>query len=168
MPDWCDNEVSVSSESLEEMKEFIFFVKSTDNEEAFSFQSILPMPEELKNTISPPTIVSQEEKETSKRYKKKYGHDNWCDWRSSNWGTKWDAVDVEPKMASRMSGLETNLNTERDYEEANDTYWMEYTFRTAWSAPYEIFYALVAKFPNLHISWFYRDDGQRIAGWINE
>ena len=74
MPDWCDNEVSVSSESLEEMKEFISFVKSTDNEEAFSFQSILPMPEELKNTISPPTIVSQEEKETSKRYKKKYGH----------------------------------------------------------------------------------------------
>ena len=58
MPNWCTNEVSVYAETKEQMNEFISFVKSKEDNEPFSFQSILPMPKELQEVGSPVRIVS--------------------------------------------------------------------------------------------------------------
>ena len=166
MPNWCSNEVSVYAESEKEIEEFISFVKSKKDEEAFSFQSILPMPEELEGTISPTDVISQEEydniepekfeamfnkpitQQTSDRLNEQYGHNNWYDWANNNWGTKWEAANVDMSQDSDDGA--------------------QYEFDTAWSPPEGIFYALVEKFPKLSISWFYREDGQRISGWLNE
>lgn len=53
-----------------------------------------------------------------------YGHDTWYEWCCENWGTKWNACEVE---------------FGEDYLE----------FETAWSAPFPIIKMLSAKFPEL-------------------
>jgi hypothetical protein len=73
--------------------------------------------------------------ESIRRFKS-YGTDNWYDWSIANWGTKWDAseVDIEWKTTS-----------------------MSAYFLTAWSPPEPIYEALVEKFPNLQINWHYNE-----------
>lgn len=90
---------------------------------------ILPMPEELFNTSSPTTIISEKEYldqekkaktdriwnrgitlEMSNSWKAKFGTDNWYNWALNNWGTKWGCY-------------ENNLDDET----------LTYTFTTAWS-----------------------------------
>jgi len=157
MPNWCQNEVRVTAKDRGKAEAFVGFVRDGDN--YFSLNKIMPMPDELKGTRSPMDIVSQEEydsnlnqenkpitQEMSNRFKKEYGHDNWFDWSQDNWGTKWD-VDCE----------EVHID---DWGE------VEYRFDTAWGPPEPIYKHLRELFPKLNISWFYREDGMQIAGWL--
>ena len=165
MPNYCNNEVRVYGEP-EEVQKFVALVKG--KERPFSFQSIVSMPDELRDTNSPPTIMTEEEiaeykkeqeiksekfrlsynpitQETSDRLVKQYGTNNWYDWCNKNWGTKWDANII-------------------DYGQEDDEAW--YDFDTAWCPPEPIYHQLVALFPNLEISWFYREDGCQLAGFL--
>jgi hypothetical protein len=65
--------------------------------------------------------------------------------RPDEWGTKWDAHEV-------------------DFEDGVDV--LTYSFDTAWSPPYGIHNKLVEEFPNIHISWFYREEGEQFAGYL--
>jgi hypothetical protein len=166
MPNWCQNEVRVIATDREKVEAFVGFVKEGNN--YFSFNKIMPMPNELKGTHSPANIVSQEgydewieatrlsiplggdrpiTQEMSDRFKKEYGCDNWYDWANDNWGTKWDTACEEAHI--------------------NDWGGVEYKFDTAWGPPEGIYYALLELFPKLEISWFYREDGMQVAGWLN-
>ena len=58
MPNWCHNRVDVYGE-VDEIKRFQEFVNG--NQEPFSFESISPMPEELRWVQSPVSIKTQEE-----------------------------------------------------------------------------------------------------------
>lgn len=78
MPNWCKNLIKVPSESLKDV---------LTKEQEVSFGIIAPMPKELENTTSP-------SKTTNEELIKKYGADNWYDWRWSHWGCKWDASDT--------------------------------------------------------------------------
>ena len=55
----------------------------------------------------------------------------WYDWNCENWGTKWDASDVDL----------------HDYEPDHK----RFTFSTPWSPPLPVLTALSAQHPNLHI-----------------
>ena len=162
MPNWCQNEVSVYAEDRGKAEAFVAFVRNGDN--YFSFNRIIPMPDELQGTRSPATIVPQEEydswvdsnnhgvgrpitQELSDRFKKEYCYDNWYDWAIVNWGTKWD-TDCEEVHIDDFGGV-------------------EYRFDTAWGPPEPICDALRELFPKLHINWFYREDGMQVAGWLN-
>ena len=138
MPNWCSNEVSVygDEEDIKAFKEFV-----TNGEKVFDFNKILPMPKVLDSDAS-----SKLTKEESASRIKKYGHDNWYDWRVDNWGTKWDVP-----------------NAELQWEGETD---LEYSIETAWAPPEGIHQALVDKFPHISISWFYREDGVQIAGCL--
>ena len=174
MPNWCSNRVTVWSDDEETMKKFKEAVSiefnGTDKDgpwsryQPFSFEAILPMPEELRNIQSPVTIATEEE---MKEYKKKWNRDycphitqeesdrldelydnnNWYDWSIDNWGVKWDCSDVEVT------------------EEFGDTE-ITYTFDTPWGPPEEIYALLVAKFPEVHISWFWDEPGMELAGYL--
>lgn len=79
--------------------------------------------------------------------KEKYGHENWYEWRISNWGTKWNAVDV-------------------NCLESNDTH-LTVEFLTAWSTPEPIFKRMIEKFPNLIFSGCFVEESKAFAGEIN-
>jgi hypothetical protein len=157
MPNWCQNEVTVTATDRGKAEAFVGFVRDGDN--YFSFNRIVPMPDELKGTRSSVDIVSQEEynanqnqnnraitQEMSDRFKKEYGCDNWYDWANDNWGTKWDADCEEVHIG--------------DFGE------VEYKFDTASGPPEPIYKALRELFPKLNISWFYREDSMRQTGWL--
>ena len=174
MPNWCQNEVSVTGDE-DELTKFSDYVKG--EYVPFSFGAIMPMPPELENTTSPPHIYETQEeldaylatlsveayngseeyyksavnrgmtREYSDYLIKTYGANNWYDWCNEEWGTKWDVDDV---------GFEPNIA------------WGElrYDFDTAWGPPEGIHAFLTDRFPTLHISWFWREEGMQMAGYL--
>lgn len=80
MPNWCYNKLSIAGEE-EDLLEFKECVKSHEDniDTDIRMNNVVPMPEELINTVSP------------------WEHPNWYEWALENWGCKWDldAVLVE-------------------------------------------------------------------------
>ena len=179
MPNWCMNKVTISSKNGdgEELLQRIKNEVSEDYSEEvkgetvtgtleFSFNSIIPMPEEVRNTNSPNNIVAtQEEADAYNEEHKnddfhrhaqtqqqvddlyaKYGVANWYDWANQHWGTKWNVN--EPELE-------------------DDGYELTYHFDTAWSPPVPIYEALAEKYPDAHISWFYDEPGMEFSGYLN-
>ena len=72
---------------------------------------------------------------------------NWC---IDNWGTKWTAS-------------ATNNEDVWIYEDE-----VQLQFDTAWGPPVGIYNKLVDKYPDLNFSWFYKEEGMQIAGWLPE
>lgn len=68
MPNWCANRVTVSG-ATEDVQAFKKAVKGhvVNNKKPFSFNSIIPMPEELKDVMSPVKIMTEEEIEQYKK-----------------------------------------------------------------------------------------------------
>ena len=174
MPNWCNNRVTVWSDNEEVMKEFKEAVSiefsGTDKDgpwsrwHAFSFEAILPMPEELREVQAPVTIATKEEmeeykekwnrdycpyitQEESDRLDELYDNNNWYDWSIENWGVKWDCSDVQVE------------------EEFGDTE-ITYRFDTPWGPPNEIYGILRERFPDVTISWFWDEPGMELAGYL--
>jgi len=161
MPNWCENDLSIigSKEELDRLVEYV-----TGERDIFSFNAILPMPEELQGTRSPATIVTQEEydnygppsngydvgkpitKEMSDRLIEQYGVDNWYDWANNVWGTKWDTTG-----GTSVRHNETELT---------------YCFETAWCPPEGIYEELTMQFPTLEFSLHWSEEGGA-SGIIN-
>ena len=112
MPNHVMNKLTMEGNS-QKINEVIEFLGGK-----MDFQKILPMPEELEGTKSP---VDKPNKELIK----KYGYDNWYDWRCANWGTKWNAYSLGEEDAEINS------------------------FYTAWSTPQPVIEALAEKFPDV-------------------
>jgi len=140
MPNWCSNRVYISG-SAEDVVAFKTLVNGDKGEDTFSFQAILPCPQELLDVTE----------EAPSDYKDQlfldYGYANWYDWRVANWGTKWDTSD-----------------SYLDYADEESASWY---FSTAWSPPEGIYNELSRRFPDLSISWFFDEPGMQIAGYLN-
>lgn len=161
MPNWCDNEVRIYCESekiLEEVKNFCKGEIESEGEireSSFCFGSIMPEPnyEETPVARAFPFIKAQfaktdKERDTIMKNKPEVREGSWWDWRVQNWGTKWEAIE---------------LNYEEDGNE------IQMNFLTAWSPPEGIYEALIDKFGNnIRISWFYREDGNSLAGYLGQ
>lgn len=117
MPNWCDNTLYISATKKENLDEF----EKAVNEKNL-FHTFVPMPAELVDTKSP----SDSPNET---LIKLFGHDNWYDWRLANWGTKWEASDVQIDRPTNLS--------------------MYIIFNTAWGPPDIFFQRLGKMFPKL-------------------
>ena len=168
MPNWCNNRVTISGneEEVQAFKEAV----QRDNEDVtklFSFEAIIPMPNELHGIGSPVQIMTEAEIETYKKEHSdsewcignlpitqersqelydKYGADNWYDWCNTNWTTKWDACDVS-----------------LDDDEAD---YLTYRFDTAWGPPTNVYHTLKEQHPNIYISWFYDEPGMEFSGYL--
>lgn len=130
------------------------------------------MPKELEETRAPMEIISEKEykiqeeniangnsteeqkkfgisrkltQKLSNQYIKKFGSNNWYDWKRINWGTKWDVT------AELISETENEL---------------VYTFQTAWSPPTEFIIKVSKLFPNLNFTMEYLGEGNEFAGLI--
>ena len=134
MPNWTSNNVLFVGKE-KQLKTLQTMLKSNDND--FDFNNIIPMPEELKDTVSGSESAKPEwQKEQSKQLKAKFGADNWYDWACDNWGTKWNSVDTE-------------------VEQRDGT--LIYRFNTAWDAPRRIALQLLRMqktiLQDINISW---------------
>ena len=129
MPNHITNKLIIDAPNRQEnknIKNFIDGINDDGNAVPISFQSIRPMPQDLKDTKSPNNKDSEEEK---RRKQILYGADNWYEWHIKYWGTKWECYNVQ------KSG--------RDYQ-ANIS---NLEFDTAWCPPIEILKYLSKKFP---------------------
>ena len=134
MPNWTANNVLFVGKE-KQLKTLKDMLKSDEND--FDFNNVIPMPNELSDTVSGSENAKPDwQKEQSEELKAKYGADNWYDWSIDNWGTKWNAI--------------------RTCVELNDGS-LYYTFDTAWDCPREIVNALMRMrktiLKDIKISW---------------
>ena len=138
--------------------------KDTD----LSLNNLYPMPKELEDTASPPTIVADKDYKTevakrieanktnknfqqslpitkamSERLIVNYGTDNWYDWKVQKWGTKWD---VEAELID---------------EDKNH---LEYQFDSAWSPPTAWLAKVSKDYPLLQFILKYEEEGMGFMG----
>lgn len=120
MPNWCENKVVVSgsTEAMDKWREVL--INENSIEPYISFDKLLPLP------------ASEES--------------NWYDWRTSNWGVKWDVDEGEAMPA---------YSSEEEYL---------YHFDTAWGPPLELFQNISPKFPGVTFEISYYEPGMAFAG----
>lgn len=133
MPNWCANALKITAQNeesramLQKIYDEIDRVQGTRVDPNL-LQTIMPCPQELKETMSGYYGDEEKQKELEKKQQEnveKYGHANWYDYCVDVWGTKWDV--------SGVSILSRTDNT------------LSLTFDTAWSPPIGVYNELTDK-----------------------
>lgn len=135
MPNWVKNNLRIKSNG-EKVLEILEMLK--DEHGQATFEKVVPTPEELLTEPSP-----QRDDKKAKKFKEKYGADDWYDWRCRNWGCKWDASESA------------------FYEQ--DGYSMV-TFETPWSPPRGFVESLSKMFPKVEFEMQFAEDGDGYVG----
>ena len=150
MPNWCNNRVTVFSDDTESVKKIKEIFESKDS----VFGKIIQEPDwkrlpnekgEFPKVKQPFGKDGQLLFETHE-FPDGKNDDRWYHWNISNWGTKWDACNVEIGYADESQ--------------------IEVTFDTAWSPPEPICARLREMFEDIHVSWFYDEPGMEFAGYL--
>lgn len=132
MPNHIMNRVKITG-PIEKLNEFYNFNKSlakeNNEEEDMELDFNKAIPEPIYNSKSDNTSSD--------------GLLDWYEWRVDNWGTKWNAYDIN-----------VNKNEEELY----------YQFNTAWSHPLEWYKKVFKMFPELDINIVYIDEGFNFFG----
>lgn len=121
MPNWVFNTVTVEGDerTLTALADTLAVAEGPDGDVVpLSFQAAIPRPTEAE--------------------------DDWYNWNTANWGTKWDAH--EPKLDPDSGPGQGRLC---------------YRFATAWSYPEPVFAELTRKFPQLHFTFAFQEE----QGW---
>jgi len=155
MPNWCSNTLIVEGD-LNELVDFKSKVLvQSDHDKGgldFTMEGLYPTPKELLEMTSPVMWRGEKDdvegkkafEENAKAIKEKYGHDDWYNWRVSNWGTKWDVSD--------------------SYVDEHDGDVLTIHYTTAW-APNERFIKFASeKYPNLKFRLTYEEPGCGFCG----
>ena len=122
MPNWCDNQVSITGPNsvINKIEKIVNEEKDTEG----LLQFMYPMPQELKDT----TADGSENKEMIK----KYGHSDWYSWATDNWGTKWDINEFYGVDRQEISDDESTIS---------------FAFQSAWAPPTGAYQEFVDKHP---------------------
>ena len=179
MPNHTANNLTVSGPN-EDVRRFVEAAKSkTDPTYFFDFNNIVPMPDELKGTVSPTRIMEQSEidavwakwnlqkengtlsewerdkpwglgisKEKHDELISKYGCDNWYDWKTGNWGTKWGAYDTKEWV----------------FGEINSDTTASIYYETAWSPATQFLLKASCEYPTLTFHQEFADEGGGFIG----
>jgi len=110
MPNWCDNQVTITGPSavIDKIEKIVKEEDSTNG--LLNYMS--PMPAELRDT----TADGSKDKEMIK----KHGYSDWYGWACDNWSTKWDV--------NEFYGVERELTPDGDSM-------ISFGFSSAWSPP---------------------------------
>lgn len=112
MPNWCNNILTISHKDADKIDNLMAYVRADDEGKLFSH--IKPLP-----------------------------NDEWnYEWCVSNWGTKWDACDM-------------------DYDQIDDNS-VSFSFDTAWSPPIGVYEELQAQ--GFEVEAYYVEYGMCFAG----
>ena len=134
MPNYCTNIVTVSHADPEQIARI---KAAVDRDELF--QEINPCPQELVETVAGLGMDMTEQYAANLA---KYGHESWYSWCLANWGTKWEATDIDVSFSDENE--------------------ISCSFMTAWAPPIPVYEALVAK--GFNIVATYREEGMGFMG----
>ena len=150
MPNWCNNRVTISS-NTEDDSQFKELVAKFQVDRPFNeifpqpdWKTIpnekgqLPVAEEIKNSNGELVTITN-------NFPDGKNDDRWYHWCIDNWGTKWDV---------NLVGSEVNES------------YAEFEFQTAWAPASGIFDKIKEDYPDVGISWFYDEPGMEIAGYL--
>lgn len=127
MPNHVKNRISVIG-TEKEVERVFAFIKGERGD--IDFNSIIPQPKGIEDTVSG---NAPEVKENGWIWELRYGYPSWYEWNCDNWGTKWNAYEIE----------------------RNDN---EIEFETAWSAPHPIVEKLASFFPEVTFEHMWADE----------
>lgn len=143
MPNWVFNHLNIegSEEDIAKLKAQVgamITTKYEDKEEVnretiFSFLNILPPPADKLDEYYGTHGFADGEKKGDTEY-------NWYNFNNREWGTKWDAGDVELIEDDKTS--------------------LHYKFDTAWSSPTPVIQELSRQYPELEITLSYEEESE--------
>ena len=143
MPNWCDNQVTITGPNS-----VIDKIEKIVNEEKDAgglLNFFHPMPKELRDT----TADGSEDKKMIE----KYGYSDWYGWATDNWGTKWDI--------SEFYGVERELTPDGDSM-------ISFAFSSAWAPPIGAYEYFLAKNEDCTLEAHYYEGGCDFMGiWEN-
>ena len=143
MPNWCDNQITITGDKAVIDKIEQITKEEKDNQGLLNF--FHPMPKELDGTTSPSSSADKPQPMIE-------GFDCWYDWRVENWCTKWEVCE--------FYGVDRQGDT------------ISFAFSSAWAPPtgaYTRFITSMAE-KNLDVSLkaYYYEGGCDFAGcWDN-
>ena len=142
MPNWCDNQVSITGPNSVINK--IEKIVNEDKDSGGLLQFMYPMPLELKDT----TADGSDNKEMIK----KYGYSDWYGWATDNWSTKWEVCEFHGVDRQEISDDESTIS---------------FAFQSAWSPPTGAYQEFIDKHP-VSLEARYYEPGCDFAGiWDN-
>ena len=145
MPNWCDNQITITGPNsvIDKIEKIV----KEEKDEQGLLNFFHPMPAELKDT----TADGSKDKEMLA----KYGHSDWYSWATDNWSTKWEV--------NEFYGVDRqHLNDSLDEST------ISFGFSSAWAPPigaYERFIMNMSE-KNLDVSVkaYYYEGGCDFAG----
>ena len=150
MPNYCNNNIVITGPNSVIDK----IEKIANGDKGDLLQYFYPMQEALKDTTAPlPKDATKEEKAKAKENQKKYGYDNWYDWRVENWGTKWDIMEFY------------NINRKEIGEDESE---ISLGFDTAWAPALGAYEKFIDENSNCSLKAYYYEPGCDFMGeWDN-
>ena len=143
MPNWCDNQVTITGPSTVIDKIEKIVKEEKDGNGLLNFMK--PMPKELDGTTSPSSSADKPQPMVE-------GFDNWYDWRVENWGTKWEV--------NEFYGVDRHGDT------------ISFGFSSAWSPPIPAYQSFIMNMSeqkqDVSIKAYYYEGGCDFMGcWDN-
>jgi len=146
MPNWCDNQVTITGPNsvIDKIEKIV--KEEKDSGGLLNF--FHPMPEELRNTTA--------DGSENKKLKAKYGYSDWYSWACDNWSTKWDV--------NEFYGVDRQYLTEQSEGEST----ISFAFSSAWSPPIGAYEYFLAKNEECSLKAYYYEGGCDFMGeWDN-
>lgn len=154
MPNWTSCKLTVTGTAAL-IAAFLEKAQDDTNEgdRDFSFNSFVPTPDDIYQGN-----LGREEEE-------KYGERTWYNWNCANWGTKWNACDVDIDtngIPHELVQLAHAANKEEPLVSA------VIRFNSAWSPPVPVIDAIFEQHPELEITFAYHNEGGFGGGIMDE
>ena len=155
MPNWCDNQVTITGPNsvIDKIEKIV--KEESNNAENGLLQFFHPMPKELLETEAGPIAKTKKEKNARQARKLEFGAENWYDWRVNNWSTKWEVCE--------FYGVDRqHLNDSLDEST------ISFAFSSAWAPPIGAYEQFLADNENCSLKAYYYEGGCDFMGeWDN-
>ena len=147
MPNWCDNQITITGPSavIDKIEKI---VKADDTHENTGLLNFFhPMPKELEGTTSPSSSAKKPQPMIE-------GFDCWYDWRCHNWSTKWEVCEFYgvDKQADALIGHST----------------ISFGFSSAWAPPINAYEKFLENNSDCSVRAFYYEGGCDFMGEWND
>ena len=151
MPNWCDNQLSITGPNsvIDKIEKIV--KEESNNAENGLLQFFHPMPKELLDTEAGPIAKTKAEKNARQSRKLEFGAENWYDWRVNNWGTKWEV--------NEFYGVDR-----QHINDSLDESTISFGFSSAWSPPINAYEKFLEDNSDCFIRAYYYEGGCDFMG----